>query len=421
MTSDCNGTSNSSVLSMVPWRPLLAWGAVLLAFYTLRHFFFVIFLTFIISYSIRTLVVWILDSLPGQHVSRLTEMAVVTLSFLALLGCLYGVGAYLVPEFIRQGEGLVKRISRLEQSPQAAFDDLLRDSVGRLLYQQSYGDLSASERAEQLEKFKSENLSGVADSTNPIEVARLFERVERQRLVHQWKQGEFATKLQAKAEEYVVGMMSAVGLGLKNIIPQLLVFPFQLGLILLLSFFITLDVPRISGGLRRLETSRVAKFYNEVAPGLVKFGQLIGRAFQAQAVIAIVNSILTFLSLKFLGIQNEVFLCTFVFLCSFIPVVGVVFSSVPIALMAIIQEDGGLLLALWAILAILIIHFIETSLLNPRIVGNMLHLDPVLVLGILAISEHFFGVWGLLLGVPVAVYIIRIVILEEPVPTLRPD
>jgi predicted PurR-regulated permease PerM len=84
--------------------------------------------------------------------------------------------------------------------------------------------------------------------------------------------------------------------------------------------------------------------------------------------------------------------------------------------MALIQDDGGLLVAVWAIIAILIIHFIETSLLNPKIVGNMLHLDPVLVLTILAVSEHFFGVWGLLLGVPVMVYVIRVVILNEEVP-----
>jgi predicted PurR-regulated permease PerM len=45
----------------------------------------------------------------------------------------------------------------------------------------------------------------------------------------------------------------------------------------------------------------------------------------------------------------------------------------------------------------------------------MLHLHPVMVIGILAISEHFFGVWGLLLGVPVIVYLIRCVIMGEDI------
>jgi predicted PurR-regulated permease PerM len=113
-----------------------------------------------------------------------------------------------------------------------------------------------------------------------------------------------------------------------------------------------------------------------------------------------------------------VFLCAIVFVCSFIPVLGVVLSSIPIAIVALVQRDGSMFLALQAIAGILVIHFIETSLLNPKILGDMLHLHPVAVLAVLAIGEHFFGVWGLLLGVPIAVYIFRCVILNESIPGL---
>ncbi|MGH7378555.1 MAG: AI-2E family transporter, partial [Candidatus Methylomirabilales bacterium] len=187
----------------------------------------------------------------------------------------------------------------------------------------------------------------------------------------------------------------------------------QFGLSLLLSFFITFDLPRLRRGLQRLETSRISDFYQEIAPGLASFGKLIGRAFQAQGVIALCNTLLTFAAIKMLGIQQEVVLSAVVFICSFIPVVGVVISSVPIAVIAIIQPEGNFWLAIYAVLAILAIHFIETSILNPKIMGDMLHLHPVMVLGILAVGEYFFHVWGLLLGVPVAVYIIRHVILAE--------
>jgi predicted PurR-regulated permease PerM len=165
-----------------------------------------------------------------------------------------------------------------------------------------------------------------------------------------------------------------------------------------------------------LKKSRVGHIYEEIIPGLQTFASLIGRAFQAQGCIAIVNAILTWIVIKMLGIENGLFLSVIVFLCSFIPVLGVVLSGAPIAAMAIIQDGGGFMLALWAIMGILIIHFIETSLLNPKIVGTFLHLHPVLVLVILALGEHFFGAWGLLLGLPVAVYIIRIVILDEGLP-----
>jgi predicted PurR-regulated permease PerM len=39
-----------------------------------------------------------------------------------------------------------------------------------------------------------------------------------------------------------------------------------------------------------------------------------------------------------------------------------------------------------------------------------------MVLAILTISEHFFGIWGLLLGCPIMVYIIRFVIFDDGIP-----
>jgi len=211
----------------------------------------------------------------------------------------------------------------------------------------------------------------------------------------------------------VTGFITGVGVNLFELVIQFV-------LSLMLSFFITFDLPRLRRGLHKLEQSRVRDFYHEIAPGLINFGRLIGRAFQAQGVIALCNTFLTYCAIWKLGIQYQIFLCAIVFICSFIPVLGVVLSSVPIALVAMFQKEvpgvypeGDIFIALWAVGAILVIHFIETSILNPKILGDMLHLHPVLVLGILAVGEYFFKVWGLLLGVPVAVYIIRYVILAE--------
>lgn len=243
-----------------------------------------------------------------------------------------------------------------------------------------------------------------------------FEHAERLRLMEEWKSGEIAAKLQKVFEEQVVHAMKIAGEYLGETLPALLALPVQLTLALLLSFLISIDVPRISRGLEKIRRSRARWIYDELAPTLISFGKLIGRAFQAQGIIAIANSALTLVAIQLLGIENAAFLCGIVFVCSFIPVLGVVLSSVPIAIMAIVQDGGGLMLALSAIGAILLIHFIETSLLNPKILGDMLHLHPVMVLAVLAISEHFFGVWGLLLGVPVIVYIIRFLILNEGIP-----
>lgn len=245
-----------------------------------------------------------------------------------------------------------------------------------------------------------------------------FELAKKAELWWEWEKTPFARRARDVADKWVAEQLNKLGAKAQEALGYAFILPIHLALSLLVSFFITFDIPRLRRGVQKLKRSRVKNVYAEIAPGLISFGHLIGRAFQAQGVIALFNTLLTFLAIRFLGVDNEVVLCAIVFISSFIPVLGVVLSSVPIAIMAIIQPGGSVVLALEIVLAIIIIHFIETSILNPKILGDMLHLHPVFVLAVLAVGEHFFGVWGLLLGVPVAVYIIRFAILNEGIPGL---
>lgn len=51
---------------------------------------------------------------------------------------------------------------------------------------------------------------------------------------------------------------------------------------LVLSFMVVWDLPRIGKGVKSLETSRLSAVYAEVAPSVSIFGELFGRALQAQ-------------------------------------------------------------------------------------------------------------------------------------------
>lgn len=501
--------TEQTFLGRLPWEKLLIWGLFLAVAYILKDFFFVIFMTFIISFCMRGLVTRITSRLAPGREGGIVHFITTLVCFLLLLGALYGAGRFFIPRLVSQGGALVKKFSNLEKSPRATLDDILRDTVGTWLFQQEYGGpddiryqtaLKASiewgghlreyERFRELLTVLDDDIeSGTPESDrgalrdlkagNPGEYGKRvisaytarrrandskavfdiplfmrlreahlqnaqafakiydasfaptetpleqqdkerlgFEMHAKSELLQAWKKGELAERLEAQLQETIVAGFARIGRNLGEMIPKLITLPVQLVLALLLSFFITLDVPRLAKGLRRLQESRASHFYEEIAPGLISFGRLIGRAFQAQGVIALVNTVLTFAALKFLNVENEFFLSAIVFICSFIPVLGTVLSSVPIAAMAMIQDGGSFMLAVWVVVAILVIHFIETSVLNPKIVGEMLHLHPVMVLAILTISEHFFGIWGLLLGCPVMVYIIRFVIFDDGIPGL---
>ena len=180
---------------------------------------------------------------------------------------------------------------------------------------------------------------------------------------------------------------------------------------MLFSFLIVLDLATLSREVRKLEETKLSEFYRETIGNIVKFGAVLGKVLEAQAVIALVNSILTAIGLSLFGLPNVLFLSLMVFVCGFIPVVGVFISSVPICLVGLIL--GGVPTLLMLVAFITGIHFLEAYVLNPRIMGAALHINPVLVLIILVIGHHALGVWGLLLGLPICYYFFSHVIKRE--------
>jgi predicted PurR-regulated permease PerM len=175
-------------------------------------------------------------------------------------------------------------------------------------------------------------------------------------------------------------------------------------LALLFSFLIVFDLPGLTEQVRSLEQTRLKFIYEEVADGIYNFSRVLGQAFEAQFFIALMNTLLTAIGIFIIGLGNHVaFLSMIVFLCSFVPVVGVFISSAPICLIAL--QLMGLKTMFFAIILIIVIHLIEGYILNPRIYGSRMRINPVIVLFILTIAGKLFHIWGLVLGVPVFSYI----------------
>ncbi|MFH1090715.1 MAG: AI-2E family transporter, partial [Pseudomonadota bacterium] len=180
---------------------------------------------------------------------------------------------------------------------------------------------------------------------------------------------------------------------------------------IIFSFLILMDYPRLKTHIQALRQTRLKEIYEQTAESVFQFAQVVGTAFQAQIMIAMVNAALTAGGLYGLGIHPIFLLSTIVFFCGLIPVLGVFLSSAPIILLAI--NIGGFKLALAALILIIVIHIIEAYILNPNIYSAVLKINPVLTLIILYLGGSFFGLWGVLLGVPVALYFYRYTVLES--------
>jgi predicted PurR-regulated permease PerM len=203
---------------------------------------------------------------------------------------------------------------------------------------------------------------------------------------------------------------------LTTAINEILNFGFTALISLALSLMIVWEIPRLKAGLERVRGTRAEWILDEIAPEVVRLGTVIGVAFTAQFVIASIDASLAFVALTYLKLPSPVFLSLLVLVACLVPYVGVLIAALPILIVAL--QQGGVSLGLNTAFWLFMIHELEAWILSPKIMSGFLKLSPMMVVLVLCVAEPLFGLWGLILGVPVAVFLINDVLLK-PLPGNR--
>jgi predicted PurR-regulated permease PerM len=356
---------------------LTVWGLLAGLIYLLRSFFLMVFLTFVFAYIQSNGVHQLRNLIP----LRPLRVTIVGALFLSLLTA---VGLFVFPNVQRQAESFVHQFSTYVEK----VDEVLLDLAHSHAWLQSAIPELDSEGPAPPPEAPPET----AEKTKPLpsrsptwaflqELAGFGEKAEGFRNIDQ-----------------ALSLLGSIGGRFASIASAFL-------LSLLFSFLIVLDMPRLAASLRNLRNTRLHFIYDEVADTIRDFSHVLGQALEAQFFIALLNTLLTAAGIYLLGLGSKVaFLAVIVFFASFIPVVGVFISSVPICLVAL-QMPNGLERMMLAVLLITIVHVIEGYILNPNIYGSRMRIHPVMVLMILTVGGKLFHFWGLILGVPIFTYL----------------
>ena len=332
-------------------KKIVIWSAFFGLLYLLRDFFGLLFVTFILSYIFFNITYKIESRIRINHrlLTILLYSVFVTLITILIL--------FIVPSLGSESKFFIWQMPKTIEDLQTYLDRM----------------------AVQQEQFA------------PI-LERLKEAISLDALV-------------ALSQEKMVGMAVTFFNSVTGLVSFLLIG-------MLFSFLINFDYLNLRTKVKSLHETRLKDIYAETADSVVQFALVVGEAFQAQIMVACINTVLTSLGLYVMDIHPIVVLATIVFFAGLVPVLGTFISSVPICLLAF--NSGGIQLVFGVAIMIIIVHTVETYILNPRIVSAMLKINPVLVLIILYIGHTLFGLWGVLLGVPVAVYIFRYAIQDTP-------
>lgn len=180
----------------------------------------------------------------------------------------------------------------------------------------------------------------------------------------------------------------------------------QVMIALILSIFFLLEKPRLKEFTSKFKDSKIAPFYFEVEYFAQKFIRTFGKVIEAQFIIAIVNTILSVIALMIMGFPQIFGLGIMIFFLGLIPVAGVIISLIPLMLIAF--TIGGLLKVVYVVIAIMIIHAIEAYILNPKLMSSKTDLPVFYTFVVLIFSQNLFGVWGLIVGIPIFVFLLDV-------------
>ncbi|RLQ93239.1 AI-2E family transporter [Falsibacillus albus] len=180
----------------------------------------------------------------------------------------------------------------------------------------------------------------------------------------------------------------------------------QILLALLLSLFYMLEKPRLINFTQKFKKSKIAPIYNEIEFFAGKFAGTFGKVIEAQLIIAVVNGGLTTAALWILGFPQLGGLSIMVLMLGLIPVAGVILSLIPLCIIA--YSIGGVMKVVYIVIAITIVHAIEAYILSPKLMSSKTNLPVFYTFFILIFSEHFFGIWGLIVGIPIFVFFLEV-------------
>lgn len=183
------------------------------------------------------------------------------------------------------------------------------------------------------------------------------------------------------------------------------IWGFNVFMAVILSIIFIFEKDRLKTFMHRFENSSISWFYRSCSIIGRNFLNTFGKVLEVQVLIAVVNTVLSAVILGFMKFPHLVSLVAIVFFLSLIPVAGVLISFIPLGIIA--YNVGGLIKVFYVIIMLLVLHAIESYFLNPKFMSDKTKLPVFVVFSVLIISDHFFKVWGLLLGIPVFVFILN--------------
>lgn len=207
----------------------------------------------------------------------------------------------------------------------------------------------------------------------------------------------FVTQRIGMISKYLLNTVTTAAASVKGIVMLVL----NIILIPVLVFFLLKDFPKVKEFTSAL-TERLG--LQKVMAHLAEFENLIGRYFRGMFFVGIVLSVLYIAVLLIVGVKGAFLLGLLTGMGGMIPYVGFAIGLIVSVIAAAVQFQD-IWHPVYVVIGFTIVQILEGTVITPKIVGDSMGLNPVMVIFALMIGGAAFGLIGMILALPTAAFI----------------
>jgi len=180
------------------------------------------------------------------------------------------------------------------------------------------------------------------------------------------------------------------------------VFSFAVNLVVvpifavIVSFYMLKDL----GAIKETAVGLVpVKYQDEVKLLIHKINTILKGFLKGQLSVVLATGTLSWLALLFLGVDYAFTLGVIIGLLDIVPYFGPIAGGALAVIVALFKSP---ITALWVVAAMVLIQQIEAILISPNLMAKQVNLHPLVIIFAMLIGGTLFGIFGIILAIPVA-------------------
>ncbi|MDU5807121.1 MAG: AI-2E family transporter [Peptoniphilus harei] len=233
-----------------------------------------------------------------------------------------------------------------------------------------------------------ENFINVYKETNP----KVNGDVETPQIV-----SDILDSIKATINDLIVKAQGSLMGSLSNVLSKVYGFltsAFRLVLIIIFSFYFSVDKDRF---MHRVKKAIPNKYRDDISYLTSNIDTALQQFIRGRMLMAIFVGLITMAYLLVLRVDFAIIIGLITCVADIIPYIGPFLGCAPAVLFAFMDSP---MKALWVLILFVIVQWVENNILAPKLIGDSTGLNPLVILISIIIGGGIFGVWGMVISVP---------------------